>query len=225
MMAPCDSVYNLGHVFWLGGSPCAGKSSISDILAARFDLHLYRVDEAFEVHAQRFDPVLHPALTRWFASSWSQRWMQPVESLVQDVIACYREHFTLILEDIRSLPSNKPILVEGTALLPGRVACVLADRSRALWVVPTADFQRKHYSRREWVWRVLEQCASPEAAFHNWMERDIEFARRVTAEAGELGLELLRVDGKHTIEENALTVAAHFRLSTDPTSSLRRNTD
>lgn len=216
-MNACDSVHKLGHVFWLGGSPCAGKSSISEILAARFDLHLYRVDEAFEVHAQRFDPVLHPALAEWHASSWNQRWMKPTESLVEDVIACYREHFTMILEDIRSLPRDKPILVEGTALLPGQVARVLADRSRAMWVVPAADFQREHYSRREWVCRVLEQCDSPEAAFHNWMERDAGFARWVTAEAGELGFELLRVDGRHTIEENALTVAAHFRLSADAT--------
>ena len=208
-----DSVDDLGHVFWLGGSPCAGKSSIGEILTGRFDLDLYRVDEAFELHARRFDPVLHPALTKWGASSWNERWMRPVESLVRDVIACYREHFTLILEDILSLPKDKPVLVEGTALLPRQVAGVLDKRTRAIWVVPTADFQREHYSKREWVCRILEQCDSPEAAFRNWMERDAEFARRVAAEVSELGLELLRVDGKRTIEENASKVATHFQLS------------
>lgn len=213
-MSLLNSVHNLEHVFWLGGSPCAGKSSISEILAGRFGLHVYRVDEAFERHAERFDPLLHPALTKWCASSWNGRWMQPLESLVQDVIACYREHFTLVLEDILSLPGHrKPILVEGTALLPRQVNAVLSDRNRAIWVVPSADFQREHYSQREWVRGVLEQCDNGEAAFHNWMERDAGFARWVAAEAGELGLELLRVDGKHTLEENAATVAAHFRLS------------
>lgn len=214
-MSRFDSVHNLEHVFWLGGSPCAGKSSISEILARRFDLQLYRVDEAFEAHAQRFDPALHPTLIKWCASSWNQRWMRPVESLLRDVIACYQEHFTLILEDILSLPRHKPLLVEGTALLPRQVAGVVADRNRALWVVPTAEFQLEHYSKREWVCRILEQCDNAEAAFRNWMGRDAEFARWVTAEAGELGLELLRVDGTHTIEENAATVASYFQLSTD----------
>lgn len=208
-----ESEYKLKNVFWLGGSPCAGKSSISEILAGRFNLHLYRVDEAFEVHAQRFDPVIHPSLAKWCASSWNQRWMQPIERLVQNVIACYQEHFTLILEDILSLPRHKPMLVEGTALLPRQVASVLAERHRAVWVVPTADFQREHYSKREWLGRILEQCDSSEAAFHNWMGRDAEFARWVTAEAAELGLELLRVDGSHTVEENAMTVASYFQLS------------
>lgn len=206
---------NLGHVFWLGGSPCAGKSSISEILVGRFDLRLYRVDEAFEEHARRFDSSRQPALTKWLASSWDERWTGPVESLVREVIDCYREHFALILEDVLSLPRDRNVLVEGTALPPRDVAGVLTDRRRALWVVPTADFQREHYSKREWVCRILEQCDSPEAAFRNWMERDAEFARWVAAEVNELGLELLTVDGRRTIEENASTVASHFRLSDD----------
>jgi hypothetical protein len=205
----------LEHVFWLGGSPCAGKTSVSDFLAARFDLDVYRVDEAFEVHAQTLDPELHPTLTKWRASSWDQRWMQPLETLVQDVVACYQEHFTLILADILSLPQDRPLLVEGTALLPRQVAGVVADRSRAIWLVPTADFQTEHYARRGWVPSVLEQCVDGEAAFRNWMERDAEFARRLTAEVSALGLELLRVDGKQTAEETARAVASHFRLSAD----------
>src|SRR5215216_5249591 len=103
-MSMCDLERELGHAFWLGGSPCAGKSTISEILAGRFGLEVYHVDEAFEVHAQSLDPVLHPALTRWRASSWDRRWMQPVDRLLQEVIACYREHYTLILEDLLSMP-------------------------------------------------------------------------------------------------------------------------
>jgi hypothetical protein len=202
-------------VFWLGGSPCAGKTSVSDFLAARFDLDVYRVDEAFEVHAQSFDPELHPTLTKWRASSWDQRWMQPLETLVQDVVACYREHFALILADILSLPRDRPLLVEGTALLPRQVAGVLADRSRAIWLVPTAGFQTAHYARREWVPGVLEQCEDGEAAFRNWMGRDAEFARRLAAEVDALGLELLRIDGEQTLEETAGAVASHFQLSAD----------
>lgn len=208
-----DAERKLEHVFWLGGSPCAGKSSISEVLAARFCLDVYHVDEAFEVHAQRFAPSLHPTLTKWRASSWNQRWMHPVQSLVRDVIACYQEHFTFILADILSMPKDRPLLVEGTALLPRQVDSVLAGRNHAIWIVPTADFQREHYARREWVSEVLSQCDNSEAAFHNWMGRDAEFARWVTTEVDELGMELLRVDGGRTITENALTVASHFQLT------------
>ena len=210
-----DSERRLEGLFWLGGSPCSGKSSISEIIASRFALDVYHVDEAFESHAQRFDPLRQPALTKWSKSSWNQRWMQPVESLVQDVIACYREHFTLVLEDIFSLTKRKSLLVEGSALLPAQVASVLSRPSRAIWLIPTADFQRAHYSKRDWVRGVLAQCSEPEVAFYNWMERDIRFARWVEAEANATHLSLLRVDGNLTIEQNAEAVARHFQLSVD----------
>ena len=142
----CNAERKLENVFWLGGSPCAGKSSISEIIASRFGLDVYHVDEAFEVHAQWFDPVHHPNLTKWLASSWNKRWMQPVDTLVQDAIACYQEHFTLILDDVLSITNRKPLLVEGTALLPRQVTSVLLRQSRAIWLIPTADFQSEHSS-------------------------------------------------------------------------------
>lgn len=212
-MLTSDLERELAHVFWLGGSPCAGKSTISGILAGRFGLDVYHLDETFEVRAQSLDPALHPALTRWRDSTWEQRWMQPVERLVREAVACYGEDFNLILTDLRSMPERRPLLVEGTALLPRPVSGVLAERRRAIWVVPTADFQRQHYSEREWVGGVVAQCDNPAAAFDNWMARDAEFARWVAAEVNALGLELLRVDGTRTAEENAAAVASHFELT------------
>src|SRR5215218_3133293 len=137
----------LENVFWLGGSPCAGKSSISNILANRFDLDLYRVDEAFDAHVRHLDSETHPALTKWCAASWNERWMQPPESLLEEIISCYREHFTLVLEDVVSLPKQKPLLVEGSALLPREVIGVLPNLNQAVWIVPTADFQQAHYAK------------------------------------------------------------------------------
>jgi 2-phosphoglycerate kinase len=199
------------NVFWLGGSPCSGKSSISEILASRFDLDVYHVDSALETHTQRLDPVHQPALTKWCESSWNQRWIQPIDMLVQDAIACYREHFALIHEDILRMPKRKSLLVEGSALLPGLVADVLKERSHAIWILPSADFQRAHYSEREWARDIVAQCSNPELAFHNWMERDARFAEWVEAEATTLNLPILRVDGNRTLEENAAAVAAHFQ--------------
>jgi 2-phosphoglycerate kinase len=209
-----DSSHKLENVFWLGGSPCAGKSSISEVIASRFGLEVYHVDQAFDVHASRFDTIRHPTLTKWSESSWDQRWMQPVDSLVHEVIACYEEHFTLILEDVCSFP-KRPLLVEGTALLPRRVAGVLSRQSRALWVIPTADFQRTHYSDRGWVQPIVAQCSYPEEAFHNWMERDIRFAKWIQTETSALGLPLLTIDGRQTIKETVEVVARQFQLVID----------
>ncbi|MFN8444306.1 MAG: hypothetical protein U0175_26220 [Caldilineaceae bacterium] len=42
--------------YWIGGSPCAGKSSVTNLLAAQFGLTTYHVDDHFNRHAQHLDP-------------------------------------------------------------------------------------------------------------------------------------------------------------------------
>jgi 2-phosphoglycerate kinase len=203
---------DLTHLFWLGGSPCAGKSSISEILARRFGLRVYHVDQAFEAHAPYLSPERQLALRRWLAASCQERWMLPVEALVQQAIDCYSEVFELVLGDLLALPDDQPLLVEGTALLPGLVAKWLTERRRALWLVAEEKFQRQHYARRGWVGEILQGCPDPAAAFENWMRRDAAFAEWITKETTTASLDVLRIDSNRTIEEIADLAARHFHL-------------
>jgi 2-phosphoglycerate kinase len=209
MSEPEDGLEN---VFWLGGSPCAGKTSISEILSRRFELDVYHVDEAFETHIHGLEPARQPALTQWCRSSWNERWMQSIDSLVQNVIECYREHFALILKDILMMSKYKSLLIEDTALLPGQVAGHLPQQNCASWVIATAEFQREHYRKRKWAREIVEQCDNPDQAFYNWMERDVRFAEWVQVEVNALGLQLLKVDGSLTIKETAEAIAVQLQL-------------
>jgi 2-phosphoglycerate kinase len=203
----------LAHVLWMGGSPCSGKSSIAALLAERYGLRTYHVDEAYQEHRQCLDPARHPCMHKWTTTPWDELWMQPAEVLLSEAIACYGEHFQLVLEDLLALPKSDPLLVEGTALLPDRVADLLLDQHRALWVVPTEAFQREHYPQRgAWVGSILSQCRDPEGALQNWMDRDVAFAKWVTRRARALGLNLLEVNGRRSIAENAARVAEYFQL-------------
>lgn len=141
--------------------------------------------------------------------------MQPIDILLQDAIACYEEHLALILEEICSGTNHKSLLIEGTALLPRPIAGLLPKRSQAIWVVPTSEFQKQYYLGREWAQTIVRQCDEPETAFGNWMERDDRFARWVIAEVRALHLDLLQVDGKSSIEENAKVIATHYGLTSE----------
>lgn len=201
---------SLPHIYWLGGSPCAGKSSVAQQIAQRFGIERYSVDDAFSAHLARFDRDRHPTLTRWLGATWDERWMQPPEALLAEAIACYSEHFSLILEDIFKLPSGVPVLVEGTAILPALAARWIGAPRQALWMVPTPTFQREHYARRPWARQTVSDCRDPETAFENWMERDIRFGAWVRQETARLGLTTLVVDGQRSLEENMCWVAEFF---------------
>ena len=202
-----------GRVFWLGGSPCSGKSSITELLVEQFDLQVYKCDDYFDTHLQRATPDDHAHFYRIGQMSWDDIWMRPVAEQVASEIALYREQFSMILADLRTMPDDKPILVEGAALLPDLVAPLLIKPLQAIFIVPTEQFQKTTYAQRNWIQGILAQCRDPEQAFANWMDRDVEFGRWVGATAVAHNLHVLTVDGRQPITENAVFVAAHFGLS------------
>jgi 2-phosphoglycerate kinase len=204
----------LAHVYWLGGSPCAGKSSIADSLAQAYGLRIYRCDDAFFVHEKIVTPELQPVFYRLVHLSSEDLWIRrSIEQQFTDEVAFYYEEFALILADLLALPEAPPILAEGAALLPACVSPLLLDPRRAMWVVPTREFQLHHYSHRQWSREVVSDCSDPDQAFRNWMERDIRFAMFVSQEATARRLPVLIVDGQRSLTENTETVERHFQLS------------
>ena len=205
------------HLYWLGGSPCAGKSSMAARLAAQYDLRVYAVDAALPRQIEHLTPAAQPVLYKWTHTPWDALWMQPPAVLLAEAIAAYREHCRLVVAEVSALPQDRPVLVEGTCLTPDGVAAHLADPRHGLWVVPTEPFQRAHYPRRgPFVQFILNQCRDPAQALTNWMDRDVAFARWVAQEAAGRGYRVLVVDGSRTIADHAAQVAAHFGWSEEP---------
>jgi len=189
-------------VLWLGGSACAGKTSVARLLAAQHGLTLYSCDERFEDHRRRADPARHPHFHRLMDRPMEELWAQPAEVQAGELLRFYEDEMEMILEDLRELPG--PVLVEGVGLLPEWIAAVCADPRRALWLISTPSFRRQAYPQRgPFVSELLARCADPEAAFSRWMARDDLIARHLEAEARRLGLQTLTVDGSQSVEEVA----------------------
>jgi hypothetical protein len=206
-------VRNFAHIYWIGGSPCAGKSSIADALIKKHGCVLYRCDEAYYKHCELVTAEQQPAFHRLIHLSSEELWMRPVSQQVAEEIALYHEEFALILDDLSAYPPTQPVLVEGVALLPACVSPLLAHPGRAIWIVPTGEFQMRHYRQRTWAKDVVKACCNPELAFLNWMQRDIAFADHVKQEATQQALPLLVVDGQRSLEENIVWAEQHLDFS------------
>ena len=202
----------LSHILWIGGSPCAGKSSIARLLAQQYNLQTYSCDDSYDAHLKRATPDKHPLMSNAAGMTWDQVWMRPVGILVTRELAFYREEFELVLEDLLVIPRSTPIIAEGATLLPECVTPLLKNPNQAIWIVPTEEFQLKEHARREWVENILSRCRDPQQAWQNWMGRDAGFARAVAQDAKARGLRVIEVDGTKSIEEHAKMVAAYFGL-------------
>lgn len=211
-MASTQPTY--AHILWIGGAPCSGKTSISLALGETFGLKVYHCNDAYLAHVKRVRPEAQPTMARLREMTWDDLWMRPVDEMVTDELAAYREEFDMILTDLRTLPRDQPIIAEGAALLPDLVMDVVSDPRQAIWLNPGGTFQRDHYlHNNDRVQAILDQCTDPVQAFENWMARDKLLAEWVAASAHALNLTVLTVTGRRTVGQNAEIVANHFGLA------------
>jgi len=203
----------LEHVLWLGGSPCSGKSTATDALAARHGLQVYHCDAEFERHAREANEREHPTFRRIGAMTPEEIFLRPLAEMVRDAIELCREEFGMIEADLAALPHWPPVVAEGTALLPECVAALPHRPARAAWMVPTEPFQREHYARRPWAVALVGGLSDPSRAFDLWMGRDAAVARHVSRRATALGFEALEVDGTLTLEDSLAWVERRLGLS------------
>ncbi|WP_150265060.1 hypothetical protein [Paenibacillus tepidiphilus] len=200
-------------VYWIGGSACAGKSTLAKRLAAKYGLRRYACDEHADHHLRAVSPESQPVMTRISAMDMNEVfYKREVEEQLASYVEYLNEDFQLVLRDLAQM-ADAPVVVEGNQLLPSSVAPLLREEDRAIWLIPGEAFQREQYSRREWIHGILQATEDPEAAFGNWMRRDAWFARRVKQEAEDRKLSVLEVDGRLSLEQNLALLERHFGLS------------
>ena len=98
------------------------------------------------------------------------------------------------------------------AFLPLLMQAQGIPSTRYIAIIPSRDFQISRYQQRPWIPHVLRDCTDPEAAFANWMERDVLFAEDIRRQCLQAGSSCLLTDGSISPEERLAQVAAHFRL-------------
>lgn len=204
----------LSSVLWLGGSACAGKSSVARRLAERFGLRALHCDDLFADHSRRAGRERHRAFRRLADRSPEELFAAPVERQVAELGAFYEDEFELLLEDLLALGPGEPVLVEGAGLLPARVAAIAPGPGSGLWLLADPGFRRRRYRERgAEVARTLAGCADPERLYSAWMERDDGWGAVLDGETARLGLPRLAVDGRRNLEEIAAAAAVSFGLT------------
>ena len=190
------------NVYFIGGSPCCGKSTIAEMICKQYGYQYYKADN----HLLDYVKIGSEQGDEWlkYVSEMSpdQLWLREPEILNKEEITTYERLFAYFIEDINKFDNNIPVIAEGAAFLPHLIKKIGIDKSHYICIIPTKEFQINQYSKREWVNDYLSNCSDKEKAFHNWQERDTLFAKSAYNSTKELGYTTLTVDGNRTIDEN-----------------------
>jgi dephospho-CoA kinase len=208
-----QNINSLNNIYWIGGSPCCGKSTISELLVKEFGFILYKCDDYLDRYIEEGAAAGIDIMKKFKSMNKDETWLhRDVEQQVHDEFEYYRHAVKIIKEELKRNYSQGNILVEGAAILPEFIKSEGIDYNKYVCIVPTKEFQLDKYSKREWVKGYLSDCSCPEKAFNNWMERDARFAQIVMKAANEYKMNVITVDGSRAIEDNYLKVKEMFRL-------------
>ena len=204
----------MNRVYFIGGSPCSGKSTVAEILAKKYDLYYFKVDDFLDKYIDRGACDGRPVCSQIKSMTPEETWMRAPMVQCEEELAWYREVFDYVCEEINRLENTnnvRGIIAEGAAYLPDLMKSINVPYNRYLAITPTKDFQVFHYSQREWVPYVLQECSDKDKAFENWMERDALFAKDVQRQCGEEGYLSIVNNGERGIEELVKMVEGQFK--------------
>jgi hypothetical protein len=181
-------------MLWIGGAPGTGKTTVALRLVRRHGLRWYGADTRTWEHRDRALRAGSAAAHRWEAMTPRQRW---IESTPEEMLALslHRERGPMVVEDLRALPAAPLVVAEGTTL-PARA---VTDPARAVWLVPTPQFQREVLARRG-------TAPGPAALYAKLREV-------VAVEAAAHGIPVLTVDGSGGVEDTVAAVEERFAVA------------
>lgn len=139
----------LKNVYFITGTPCGGKTTISRALSEKYGIEVFDVDERFDEHQKISDALHQPAMNKKFGSA-DEFFGRSVEEYKNWLRANTREQLEYVLLDLIQVSAKKKILCD--CHLTVEQAQMSSDPSRVVFLLkdPTnlVDEYRKRWDHQ-----------------------------------------------------------------------------
>ena len=133
-------------ILYIGGSPCSGKSIVSDYLSRQLGCQVIRVDDYMGKHIEDSDKNNHPIMYKWKIKPWHQLFTANVNIQFKEQVEFYNEEWPLLKKDIEKDIANEFVIIEGCALMPSLIKEMVLIKD-IIYMVPTEEFQKEKFSK------------------------------------------------------------------------------
>lgn len=215
-----DLASRLAHVRWIVGGTGAGKSTLTQLLADRYDVAVYRGDRAEHDWLDRCTPRRHPHFAALRDLPPGGMWHDRTPHQVfRSMPSLHGETIGFVVDDLLALPDAPVVLVDYFGILPRYLAPLLRTPDQAAVLLPTPAFRESALATR---------YADPARSRANWgtenpadaltkrLARDALWDEEVRRQAPLHGLDVTVIDGTVPVSDLADRIATRFGLGPGP---------
>lgn len=202
----------LKNVYFITGTPCGGKTTVSRALAERYGLAAYDIDERFDDHQKISSAACQPAMNRKFPNA-DAFFGRTVEEYEHWLIDNTREQLDYVLLDLIRLSQDQIVLCD--CHLTVEEARQLTDPSRIVFLIRDPSNLIEDYCNRpdhEGFSRFINSASDVEKAKATCNETLKHLnEKRIAAIKNSEYVWLERTETS-TVEQTVNAVARHFGL-------------
>ena len=122
----------LKNVYFITGTPCGGKTTISRELAKKYNLTVYDIDEQFENHLRNSNSVYQPSMNTKFKET-DEFFGRTVEEYMNWLLCSTREQLDFVILDLIRLSQSQIVLCD--CHLTVEEADKLTETSRIVFLI------------------------------------------------------------------------------------------
>ena len=122
----------LKNVYFMSGTPCGGKTTISRALGKKYNIQVYDIDEIFPIHQLMSDKAFQPSMNQKFKNA-DEFFGRTVEEYRNWLVQNTREQLDFVLLDLIKLSQDSIILCD--CHLTVEEANLIADPSKIVFML------------------------------------------------------------------------------------------
>lgn len=205
---------SLKNVYFVTGTPCGGKTTISRALSQRYGYPVYDVDQEFPRHKSLSNSIDQPAMNQEFPNA-DAFFLRPYREYAKWLLQNTREQLDFIILDLIRLSQHQPVFCD--LHLTVEQVMKITEPQRVVFLIKNPDNLMEEYANRpdhQDFSEYLNSASDPQLAKENCNRALAYFNRQRYDSIRSSSYFWLEREKDSTVENTLRLVAKHFGLPT-----------
>lgn len=200
------------RLYWVVGGAGSGKTTICQVLSAKFELPVYDMDaHIYGAYHRRFTQDRHPVNKAWSSARDGLAWLldmswEEFDSFNQ---AALPEYLDLLTEDLEAASPNASVLIDGGISNPAILAQAISTPQIVCLAIPERSSAEiwNETEERKGMKEAVYRLAKPEESWRKFLEFDDRITRAILKECQENEIAVCPRGETESVDEFAERVA------------------